>query len=65
MTGLAQINGYRGDTSIEKRIAYDLWYIENWSFVMDLKILVKTAFGGIVNHETLAAKKHKDTGSAA
>lgn len=42
MTGWAQINGYRGDTSIEKRIEYDLYYIENWTMVFDMKILILT-----------------------
>ena len=46
MTGWAQINGYRGDTSIEKRIEYDLYYIENWTMVFDMKILVLTIFKG-------------------
>lgn len=49
MTGWAQVNGWRGDTSIEKRIEYDLYYIENWSFLFDLKILVYTVFKGFVN----------------
>ena len=44
MTGWAQINGYRGDTSIEKRIEYDLYYIENWTMVFDMKILILTIF---------------------
>ena len=46
MTGWAQINGYRGDTSIEKRIEYDLYYIENWTMVFDMKILILTIFEG-------------------
>ena len=46
MTGWAQINGYRGDTSIEKRIEYDLYYIENWTVVFDMKILILTIFKG-------------------
>lgn len=44
MTGWAQIHGYRGDTSIEKRIEYDLYYIENWSLGLDFKILCLTLF---------------------
>jgi Undecaprenyl-phosphate glucose phosphotransferase len=44
MTGWAQINGLRGDTSIAERTKYDLWYIENWSFLLDLKILIRTFF---------------------
>ena len=46
MTGWAQINVYRGDTSIEKRIEYDLYYIENWTMVFDMKILILTIFKG-------------------
>ncbi len=42
ITGWAQINGLRGDTSIIERTKYDLWYIENWSLLLDLKILVRT-----------------------
>jgi Undecaprenyl-phosphate glucose phosphotransferase len=46
MTGWAQINGWRGNTSIEKRIEYDLYYIENWSLLLDVKILILTLFRG-------------------
>lgn len=46
MTGWAQINGYRENTSIEKRIEYDLYYIENWTMVFDMKILILTIFKG-------------------
>ena len=53
MTGWAQINGLRGDTSIEKRVVYDIWYIQNWSLGLDLKIIWKTAFGGMKNSEKL------------
>ncbi len=42
MTGWAQINGLRGDTSIVERTKYDLWYIENWSLLLDFKILLRT-----------------------
>ena len=49
LTGWAQVNGYRGDTSIRKRIEYDLYYIENWSVGLDIKILVMTFFKGFVN----------------
>ena len=49
MTGWAQINGYRGDTSIRKRIEYDLYYIENWTVGLDLKILFLTSFKGFIN----------------
>jgi exopolysaccharide biosynthesis polyprenyl glycosylphosphotransferase len=44
MTGWAQVNGLRGDTSIVERTKYDLWYIENWSLSLDLKILIRTIF---------------------
>lgn len=44
MTGWAQVNGLRGDTSIVERTKYDLWYIENWSLLLDVKILVRTFF---------------------
>ncbi len=49
MTGWAQINGYRGNTSIRKRIEYDLYYIENWTFWFDIVILFQTLFKGFVN----------------
>ncbi len=42
ITGWAQVNGLRGDTSIAERTKYDLWYIENWSFLLDVKILLRT-----------------------
>ena len=44
MTGWAQVNGLRGDTSIVERTKYDLWYIENWSLMLDIKILIRTFF---------------------
>jgi Undecaprenyl-phosphate glucose phosphotransferase len=44
MTGWAQVNGLRGDTSISERTKYDLWYIENWSLLLDIKILIRTFF---------------------
>ena len=47
MTGWAQINGWRGNTSLEKRIEYDLYYIENWSLAFDLKILWLTLWNGL------------------
>ena len=49
MTGWAQVNGYRGDTSIRKRIDCDLYYIENWTLGLDFKILFLTVFKGFVN----------------
>ena len=49
MTGWAQVNGYRGNTSIRKRIDCDLYYIENWTVGLDIKILFLTVFRGFVN----------------
>ena len=49
LTGWAQINGYRGDTSIRRRIEYDLFYIENWTMSMDFKIMFLTIFKGFIN----------------
>ncbi|MDF2586432.1 MAG: Undecaprenyl-phosphate glucose phosphotransferase [Anaerocolumna sp.] len=49
LTGWAQINGYRGDTSIRKRIDCDLYYIENWTISLDFKILFLTIFKGFIN----------------
>ena len=50
ITGWAQANGWRGDTSIAKRVEYDIFYIENWSFAFDLKIIGMTVFSGLVNN---------------
>jgi len=44
MTGWAQVNGLRGNVPIEERTKYDLYYVENWSLLLDLKIMVRTAF---------------------
>lgn len=49
ITGWAQVNGWRGDTSIRKRIDCDIYYIENWTFMFDIKILFMTVFKGFVN----------------
>ncbi len=49
ITGWAQVSGYRGDTSIKKRIEHDLYYIENWTFSFDLKIIILTIFKGFIN----------------
>lgn len=57
ITGWAQINGFRGDNSISQRIDYDLYYIEHWSFALDLKILIKTACLGFLNQEQLTEKE--------
>ena len=56
ITGWAQVHGLRGDTSIEARVKYDIWYIENWSLGLDFKILFKTALGGMVNSEKIATE---------
>lgn len=49
LTGWAQVNGYRGDTSITKRIEHDLYYIENWTLGLDFKIMFLTVFKGFIN----------------
>ncbi|MDE6925558.1 MAG: undecaprenyl-phosphate glucose phosphotransferase [Acetatifactor sp.] len=49
LTGWAQVNGLRGDTSIKKRIEYDIYYIENWTLGFDIKIIFMTFFTGFVN----------------
>ena len=49
ITGWAQVNGWRGDTSLEKRIEYDLYYIQNWSLALDLKIMWLTIWKGFVS----------------
>lgn len=52
MTGWAQVHGLRGDTSIEARVKYDIWYIENWSLILDIRILFLTLLGGFLNDES-------------
>lgn len=49
LTGWAQVNGLRGDTSIEERIKYDIYYIENWSMSFDIRIIIATFFTGFIN----------------
>lgn len=49
ITGYAQAHGLRGDTSIEERIEHDIFYIENWSILMDIKIILKTIVNGFIN----------------
>ncbi len=49
MTGWAQINGLRGDTSILERTKYDLWYVENWSLWLDIRIIIRTVFDAILS----------------
>jgi len=52
MTGWAQVNGLRGDSSISERTKYDLWYSENWSILLDTKILLRTVWQVVVpNHD--------------
>lgn len=61
ITGWAQVNGLRGDTSIEERIEYDRFYIENWSLLFDLRILLMTPVRGVVNkQESLVGHGKKD-----
>ena len=49
ITGWAQVNGWRGNTSLSKRIEYDLYYIQNWSLTLDLKIMVLTVWKGFIH----------------
>ena len=49
MTGWAQVNGYRGDTSITRRIDFDIYYIENWNIGFDFYIMLRTVFGSSKN----------------
>jgi Undecaprenyl-phosphate glucose phosphotransferase len=49
ITGWAQVNGWRGDTSIDKRIEYDLYYLQNWSLTFDLRIIVMTVFSALMD----------------
>ncbi|MFC5446841.1 undecaprenyl-phosphate glucose phosphotransferase [Paenibacillus aestuarii] len=49
ITGWAQSNGLRGDTSIEERINHDIFYIENWTFLFDIKIIWRTIINGFIN----------------
>ena len=55
ITGWAQVNGYRGETrhlwQMEKRVQYDVWYIENWSLLLDLKIVVRTVINAALGEE--------------
>ncbi|MEO8327516.1 MAG: exopolysaccharide biosynthesis polyprenyl glycosylphosphotransferase, partial [Nitrospirota bacterium] len=51
ITGWAQINGLRGNTSWEKRLAYDMYYIEHWSLWLDVKIMILTLWKGLINRE--------------
>src|SRR3546814_6274941 len=53
ITGWAQVNGYRGETDtlekMEKRVEHDLWYIDNWSLTLDIRIILKTIYTGFFN----------------
>ncbi len=60
ITGLAQVNGYRGDTSIAKRVEFDIRYIENWSYFLDISILLRTLFS-FINKEKLGSEKKHGT----
>ncbi|MGB5459479.1 MAG: sugar transferase, partial [Eudoraea sp.] len=55
ITGLAQVRGYRGeiekDSDIQNRIKFDIFYIENWSFFLDIKIIIQTILNGIYGEE--------------
>jgi Undecaprenyl-phosphate glucose phosphotransferase len=48
ITGWAQVNGWRGDTSIKKRVEYDLYYLQNWTFGLDLRIILMTIFSALI-----------------
>lgn len=60
ITGWAQVNGYRGDTSIRKRIELDLWYIDNWSPLLDLRILFMTVPWAMINDERFGSVPESD-----
>jgi exopolysaccharide biosynthesis polyprenyl glycosylphosphotransferase len=51
LTGWAQVNGLRGDTSISERTKYDLWYVENWSLWLDIKIIMRTLVQTLAGHD--------------
>jgi lipopolysaccharide/colanic/teichoic acid biosynthesis glycosyltransferase len=60
VTGLAQIKGLRGDTSLEDRIHEDIAYLENWSIMLDIAILLKTPFKAFNKHERYVDHMHKE-----
>ena len=60
ITGWAQVNGYRGDTSIRKRIELDLWYIDNWSIFLDLRILFMTVPWAMLNGDKAMEENEVD-----
>jgi putative colanic acid biosynthesis UDP-glucose lipid carrier transferase len=49
ITGWAQVNDWRGDTSIEKRLEFDLYYLQNWTFTFDLQIILMTVLSGLMD----------------
>ena len=51
MTGWAQVNGFRGDTSITERTVFDLWYVENWSLWLDVKIILRTIINTVLRRD--------------
>jgi lipopolysaccharide/colanic/teichoic acid biosynthesis glycosyltransferase len=59
MTGWAQVNGLRGDTSIAERTKYDLWYSENWSIWLDFKILIRTLWEIVFERQEAGAAKKR------
>ena len=59
LTGWAQVNGLRGDSSIKKRIEYDIYYIENWTLGFDIKIILMTFFTGFINKNETSRKRKK------
>ena len=61
ITGWAQVNGLRGDTSIKDRIEHDIYYIEHWTVFFDIEILFMTLFKGIVNSEKLSKQNHSSS----
>jgi len=61
LTGWAQVNGLKGDTSIAERVRYDMFYIENWSFLFDVKIIIRTVW--LVLHELIIGKYEYRSGS--
>lgn len=48
ITGWAQVNGLRGDTSIQRRVRYDLYYLQHWSLMLDIRIILMTLWGGFM-----------------
>lgn len=64
MTGWAQVNGLRGDTSITERTKYDLWYSENWSILLDVKIILRTIWQ-IVERSRLGRRSEAERPSAS